>query len=80
VIVVRSLGYRYLGVDVICINRRCEIDKQAQMNIMDRIYGGADLTIVAATSLDASDLFLFTSSALEPTSWVFKFFVHVGEY
>ncbi|KAK2013427.1 heterokaryon incompatibility, partial [Colletotrichum eremochloae] len=47
-LVVRKLGYRYLWVDQICINQEDPDDKQSQIEIMDKIYGGAELTIVAA--------------------------------
>ncbi|KZL85103.1 tol protein [Colletotrichum incanum] len=47
-IVVRKLGYRYLWVDQICINQEDSNDKQSQIETMDQIYGGAELTIVAA--------------------------------
>ncbi|KAK0751444.1 heterokaryon incompatibility, partial [Schizothecium vesticola] len=46
--VVRGLGYRYLWVDRYCINQDDVAEKQEQIAQMDRIYRGAELTIIAA--------------------------------
>jgi hypothetical protein len=46
--VTRELGFRYLWVDSICIDQASDEDKSLQIHIMDEIYGGAELTIVAA--------------------------------
>jgi hypothetical protein len=51
-VVTRELGYRYLWVDEYCINQTNESHRTAQIGIMDRIYQGADLTIVAAAGED----------------------------
>lgn len=45
-----SLEIRYLWVDRLCIIQDNEEDKEAQIGQMDRIYGNAVVTIVAATS------------------------------
>ena len=46
--VTRELGFRYLWVDSLCIDQASHTDKNSQIHIMDEIYGGAELTIVAA--------------------------------
>lgn len=51
--VVKALGERYLWVDQLCINQD-EIDKAMHIKSMDRIYGAALLTIVAADGIDAN--------------------------
>jgi hypothetical protein len=43
-----QLGYRYLWVDEYCIDQNDENHRDDQIKRMDRIYHGADLTIVAA--------------------------------
>ena len=43
-----ELGYRYLWVDEYCINQSDHNHRNDQIMKMDRIYHGADLTIVAA--------------------------------
>lgn len=45
-----SLEIRYLWVDRLCIIQDNEEEKKAQIEQMDRIYGNAVVTIVAATS------------------------------
>jgi hypothetical protein len=51
--VCRALGENYLWVDALCIMQDLELDKQAQIGVMDKIYHNAFLTIVAAVG-DAS--------------------------
>lgn len=43
-----QLGYRYLWVDEYCIDQNNDSHRNDQIKRMDRIYRGADLTIVAA--------------------------------
>ncbi|KAI6775971.1 hypothetical protein HG530_002729 [Fusarium avenaceum] len=50
--VVRNLGYRYLWVDRYCIDQHSNDDKDTQIKLMDAIYCGADVTIVAAAGVD----------------------------
>ncbi|KAF2629949.1 HET-domain-containing protein, partial [Macroventuria anomochaeta] len=50
--VTRELGYRFLWVDGYCIDQDGEEEKHTQIDIMDKIYGGAELTIVAAAGSD----------------------------
>ena len=51
--VVRAVGKRFLWVDSICIKQDDEIEKKRQITQMDRIYGHALITIVAADGLSA---------------------------
>lgn len=44
----RSFGERYLWVDSLCVVQDDEVDLRQQLETMDRIYGNALLTIVAA--------------------------------
>jgi hypothetical protein len=46
--VTQQLGYRYLWVDEYCIDQNDSNHRNDQINRMDEIYRGADLTIVAA--------------------------------
>jgi hypothetical protein len=48
IVVTRRLGFRFLWVDAYCIDQISGRDKQSQIQIMDEIYGGAELTLVAA--------------------------------
>jgi hypothetical protein len=47
------LSVHFLWVDALCIQQGDLEDKQDQMNIMDAIYSGAALTIVAASGSDS---------------------------
>lgn len=49
VTITKELGYRYLWVDQYCISQGDAAQKQQQIRNMDRIYRGADITIVAAS-------------------------------
>jgi len=49
-----ALGYEYLWVDQYCINQKDRADKHDQVRQMDKIYSGAQVTIVAAAGTDAS--------------------------
>lgn len=46
--VTKNLDYRYLWVDELCIEQNDSSHRASQIGKMDRIYKGADLTIVAA--------------------------------
>jgi hypothetical protein len=48
IVVTRRLGFRFLWVDAYCIDQVIGKEKQSQIQIMDEIYGGAELTLVAA--------------------------------
>ncbi|KAK6844352.1 HET-domain-containing protein [Apiospora arundinis] len=48
-----ALGYRYLWVDQFCVNQVDAAIKHDQIRSMGRVYGEADLTIVAACGDDA---------------------------
>jgi hypothetical protein len=48
----RLLGYRHLWIDEYCIDKGSSRHKMEQINRMDEIYKGADLTIVAAAGKD----------------------------
>lgn len=51
-----ELGYRYLWVDEYCVDQVSEKHKAEQISKVDRIYRGADLTIVATGSDSRSGL------------------------
>jgi len=46
--VVRELGYNYLWIDRYCIDQNDKAEVREQIAQMDRIYRGAELTIIAA--------------------------------
>ncbi|KAH6654963.1 heterokaryon incompatibility protein-domain-containing protein [Truncatella angustata] len=48
--VTQDLGYRYLWVDKYCIEQDNHVDTALQISNMDKVYSGAELTIVAASS------------------------------
>lgn len=50
--VTKSLGYRYLWIDKLCIDQRNETEKHQQIQQMDAIYEKAQLTIIAAAGDD----------------------------
>ena len=52
-IVVRRMGQRYLWIDALCIQQDDRLEKHAQIESMDRIYGNAIVTLVAADSSNA---------------------------
>jgi hypothetical protein len=45
-----ALGYRYLWTDQFCIDQSNKVEVADQVGKMDRIYRGAELTIVAASA------------------------------
>lgn len=51
--VTRGFEERYLWVDSLCIEQDNELDRRKQINMMDRIFGNAILTIVAADAENA---------------------------
>lgn len=53
-VVVLSMGYRYLWVDRYCIDQNDSESKKRQIRHMDSIYKNAAFTIIAAAGVDAS--------------------------
>ncbi len=53
-IAVQQMGERYLWVDALCIQQDDRFEKHTQIESMDRIYGNAIVTVVAADSLNAN--------------------------
>jgi hypothetical protein len=51
-VAVKALGYRYLWVDKLCIDQNDDKKKMIQINQMDLIYGGSDVTIISAYGED----------------------------
>jgi len=49
VTITKELGYRYLWVDQYCIDQQNGTHKEEQIRNMDKIYQGADMTLVAAS-------------------------------
>ncbi len=47
----RSIGYRYLWVDSLCIIQDDRQDKDLQISMMDEIYRSATLTLAAGSGL-----------------------------
>jgi hypothetical protein len=66
IVVARSLGFRYLWVDALCIVQDHPADKKAEIKAMGSIYYGAALTISASSSSAVSKGFLHPRS--EPIS------------
>lgn len=58
ILVTRSLGFRYLWVDALCIIQDDMSDKSAEINEMGMIYKSATLTIAAASASTVNDGFL----------------------
>ncbi|RSL47461.1 hypothetical protein CEP53_009933 [Fusarium sp. AF-6] len=54
IVVTQKLGFRYLWVDKYCIRQDDEQDKSRQIRLMAKIYGSAQLTIVAVAGSDPS--------------------------
>ncbi|KAK5296149.1 hypothetical protein LTR55_000654 [Exophiala xenobiotica] len=50
--VTKGIGLRYLWVDRFCIDQRNPDEKHYQIQNMDTVYSGAEITIVAAAGLD----------------------------
>ena len=47
--ITKELGYRYLWADQCCIDQKNGAHKEEQIRNMDKIYQGADMTLVAAS-------------------------------
>ncbi|KAK0711809.1 heterokaryon incompatibility protein-domain-containing protein, partial [Lasiosphaeris hirsuta] len=69
--VVKNLGYRYLWVDRYCINQDDKDEVRDQIAQMDRIYRGADFTIIAAG--DSNGLAGVGGNTKRPNLDVFNF-------
>lgn len=54
IVVTRTLGYRYLWIDSLCIIQDSADDWQVQSAQMQRVYSGSVLTIGAAWGLDSA--------------------------
>ena len=50
----KEMGYQYLWIDKYCIDQTNHGERDFQMNHMDVIYRGAEVTIVAASGKDAN--------------------------
>jgi hypothetical protein len=53
-----GLGLQYIWVDAICIVQDCKDDMNREIEMMDQIYSGAYVTIVAARAKRSTDGFL----------------------
>jgi len=53
-VVTIELGFRYLWVDRYCVRQDDEKDKRLQIPLMEKIYGSAQLTIIAVAGSDPS--------------------------
>lgn len=58
ILVTRSIGYRYLWVDSLCIVQDDAADVESQLGMMGEIYGNANLNIAAGSELRTHDKFL----------------------
>jgi hypothetical protein len=56
--VTQKLGLRYLWIDAFCIIQDSQEDKDKEIARMDRVYGGAYLTIAAASARTCHNGFL----------------------
>lgn len=54
IFVARSLGYKHLWIDALCIVQDDLDDKKVQIGQMSRIYGLSSLTVIAATAKNAN--------------------------
>lgn len=54
ILLVRSLGFRHLWIDALCIVQDDDADKTIQIAAMSQIYGFAFLTIMAASALSVN--------------------------
>lgn len=55
VTVTKKIGLQYLWCDYVCIDQEDLDSKMSQINIMDRIYSGAVLTIISLTGTSANE-------------------------
>lgn len=56
--ITRSLGFRYLWIDALCIVQDDDSDKSAEIRNMGRVYKNATLTIAAASARSVENGFL----------------------
>ena len=75
--VTRSLGFRYLWVDALCIIQDSDEDKIRELAVMNRIYQDSSITIVAASAASAHDGFLGPRTS--PKRETFKIPVRLGQ-
>jgi hypothetical protein len=75
IVVTLQLEYRFLWVDEYCIDQNDEIHRKDQIDKMDRIYRGADLTVVAAAGMDK----MYGLPGVGPTTRTEENVVRIGD-
>jgi Heterokaryon incompatibility protein (HET) len=68
--VTKSLGFKYLWVDALCIIQDSEKSKTSELSVMYRIYEDSSLTIVAASAASAYDGFLGVRKTSERKTFI----------